>query len=38
VESTTAGVLIEEADYFLPIVKEDCFTLPMGQPKKKTRK
>ena len=38
VESTTAGVLIEEADYFLPIVKEDCFTLPMGQPKKKVRK
>jgi uncharacterized LabA/DUF88 family protein len=38
VESTTAGVLIEEADYFQPIQKEDCFTLPQGQPKKKVRR
>jgi uncharacterized LabA/DUF88 family protein len=38
VESTTAGVLIEEADYFQPILKEDCFTLPQGQPKKKLRR
>lgn len=39
VESTTAGVLIEEADYFQPITKEDCFTLPQsGQPKKKSRR
>lgn len=38
VESTTAQVLIEEADYFLPIVKEDCFTLSQGQHKKKQRR
>jgi len=38
VESTTAGVLIEEADYFQPILKDDCFTLPQGQMKKKTRR
>lgn len=25
VEQTTAGVLMEEADYFIPIAKEDCF-------------
>ncbi len=35
VESTTAEVLKEEADYFQPIVKEDCFTLTQGQHKKK---
>jgi uncharacterized LabA/DUF88 family protein len=35
VESTTAEVLKEEADYFQPIVKEDCFTLSHGQHKKK---
>ncbi len=38
VESTTAGVLIEEADYFHPIGKEDCFTLPSAQAKKKSRR
>ena len=38
VESTTAQVLIEEADYFLPIEKEDCFTLSQGQYKKKQRR
>jgi uncharacterized LabA/DUF88 family protein len=38
VESTTAGVLIEEADYFHPIGKEDCFSLPPGVAKKKTRR
>lgn len=38
VESTTAGVLIEEADYFQPIVKEDCFTLTQSHSKKKTRR
>lgn len=39
VESTTAAVLIEEADYFQPITKEDCFTLPHpAQAKKKTRR
>ncbi|MEM6843983.1 MAG: NYN domain-containing protein [Bacteroidota bacterium] len=25
VEKTTAAVLLEEADYFIPITKEDCF-------------
>lgn len=35
VASTTAEVLREEADYFLPIEKEDCFTLSQGQHKKK---
>ncbi|HXH30553.1 MAG TPA: NYN domain-containing protein [Bacteriovoracaceae bacterium] len=38
VESTTAEVLKEEADYFEPIVKEDSFTLNLGQSKKKTRR
>lgn len=38
VESTTAEVLREEADYFQPITKEDCFSLPSPQPKKKTRR
>lgn len=38
VESTTAGVLIEEADYFQPILKEDCFTLAQSHSKKKTRR
>lgn len=38
VEATTAGVLLEEADYFHPIVKEDCFSLNLGPSKKKTRK
>ena len=38
VPSTTAGVLLEEADYFHPIVKEDCFSLNQGGTKKKTRK
>ena len=38
VEATTAGVLLEEADYFHPIVKEDCFSLGPSQTKKKSRK
>jgi uncharacterized LabA/DUF88 family protein len=38
VESTTAEVLREEADYFHPIIREDCFSLPGGQVKKKTRR
>ncbi len=38
VESTTAEVLREEADYFHPVVKEDCFSLNQGQVKKKTRR
>ncbi len=37
VESTTAQVLRDEADYYHPILKEDCYTLsPPG--KKKTRR
>ncbi|MGE3608441.1 MAG: NYN domain-containing protein [Bacteriovoracaceae bacterium] len=35
VETTTADVLREEADYFHPIVKEDCFSLSQGQTKKR---
>lgn len=38
VESTTAGVLIEEADYFQPILKDDCFSLAQSQTKKKSRR
>lgn len=38
VESTTAEVLKEEADYFQPIEKADCFTLSQGQHKKKQRR
>lgn len=38
VETTTAAVLLEEADYFHPITKEDCFSLSPTQSKKKTRK
>lgn len=40
VESTTAEVLREEADYFHPITKEDCFSLDHKQQrhtKKKSR-
>jgi len=35
VESTTAEVLREEADYFLPITKEDCFSLSQSSHSKK---
>ena len=39
VESTTAEVLREEADYFHAIVKEDSFSLNQGNPtKKKSRR
>ncbi len=39
VESTTAEVLREEADYFHPITKEDSFSLNQGHSsKKKTRR
>ena len=38
VESTTAAVLVEEADYFQPITKEDCFTLPQASHQKKKPK
>lgn len=38
VESTTAGILREEADYFFPITKEDCFQLGGHAQKKKGRR
>lgn len=38
VESTTAQILKEEADYFQPIIAEDCFSLSPQQQKKKTRR
>ena len=39
VESTTAKILLEEADYFHPILKEDTFALPSNlQHKKKSRR
>jgi uncharacterized LabA/DUF88 family protein len=38
VEATTAEVLKEEADYFQPIQKEDCFQLPQASTKKKGRR
>lgn len=38
VESTTAEVLREEADYFHPITKEDSFSLNNPQMKKKSRR
>lgn len=39
VESTTASVLREEADYFVPIQKDDCFSLSHSHStKKKTRR
>lgn len=38
VESTTAQILREEADYFHPIMKDDCFSLDPRQLKKKSRR
>jgi uncharacterized LabA/DUF88 family protein len=38
VESTTAEVLREEADYFHPITKDDCFSLSQSVNKKKSRR
>lgn len=38
VESTTAGILLEEADYFHPITKEDTFTLNQPTRKKTSRR
>ncbi len=38
VESTTAEVLREEADYFHPITKEDCFSISPGKTQKKGRR
>ena len=37
VESTTAEVLREEADHFIPISKEDCFQLSGTSAKKKKK-
>lgn len=36
VESTTAKILVEEADYFHPITFEDCFILQPSPASKKT--
>lgn len=38
VESTTAEVLREEADYFFPITKEDSFQISSHHSKKKSRR
>ena len=38
VESTTAEILKEQADFFQPIVQEDCFSLNPIHVKKKTRR
>jgi len=38
VESTTAQILREEADYFHPITKEDCFSLDHKQQKHTKKK
>src|SRR5690606_18269516 len=38
VESTTAQILREEADYFHPILKEDCFSLNIPIQKKKAKR
>jgi uncharacterized LabA/DUF88 family protein len=35
VEQTTAKILIEEADHFVPITEEDCFILKSFRGKKK---
>lgn len=37
VESTTAEILKEEADYYQPISIEDCFSLSHGQQKQKKK-
>jgi uncharacterized LabA/DUF88 family protein len=38
VESTTAEILKQEADFFQPIIQEDCFSLSPIHVKKKTRR
>jgi uncharacterized LabA/DUF88 family protein len=38
VESTTAEILKQEADFFQPIIQEDCFSLNPIHVKKKTRR
>jgi uncharacterized LabA/DUF88 family protein len=37
VEQTTAKILVDEADHFVPITEEDCFILKSYRSKKKTR-
>ncbi len=37
VESTTAAILKEEADYYQTITQEDCFSIGSGHQKKKYR-
>lgn len=32
IEQSTAAILIEEADHFVPITQEDCFVLPSKRP------
>lgn len=38
VESTTAQILREEADYYHPITKDDCFSLNIPTQKKKAKR
>lgn len=38
VESTTAAVLREEADYYHPLSKDDCFALPQQSSNKTAKK
>jgi uncharacterized LabA/DUF88 family protein len=37
VQKTTAQILIDECDYFYPILEEDCFELPTKSAKKKPK-
>lgn len=38
VEFSTASILRDEADYFHPITKQDCFIISSGKKKKTTKK
>lgn len=38
VEKNTAGILMDEADYFHPVIKEDCFEYTANPPRKKRKK
>ena len=37
IEASTAGILVEEADHFVPLTKEDCFYLPTKKPQPKSK-
>ena len=37
VEDSTAAILVEEADHFFPITKEDYFVLPSSKPTRRRR-